>query len=127
MDSTQQILKAIEGIEKKTTEAIQNVEKRLTERMDNLEKGQKSIRAEMATKDDLKPVNKKLDILTSEVLHTKTAIEALSEGQREMRETMATKADVLDLGVKISKNHTKTKIRLENLEDHTGTTDPTTN
>jgi hypothetical protein len=82
----------------------------------------------------LEPINKRLDGLDQRLgtieqdqSHMSTAIEALSEGQREIRETMATKADILDLGVKISKNHLITKARLENLEDRTGTHDPTKN
>ena len=101
----------------------------ILEAIKKLQKGQESIRDEMATKSELAKMATKSDLqeIKQVLAHTNTALEALAEGQREIRETMATKADVLDLGVKLNKNHTETKIRLKNLEEHTGTTDPTKN
>jgi hypothetical protein len=102
------------------TQQILNILEKLVTGQKNLEKGQESIISKMATKSALQDAKQSLS-------HNNTALEALAEGQREIREKIATKADILDLGVKLNKNHTETKIRLTNLEEHTGTTDPTKN
>jgi hypothetical protein len=93
----------------------------INKKLSNLETGQKNLETGQ------KNLETGLQDVKQSLAHTNTALEALSEGQREIRETMATKADVLDLGVKLNKNYTETKTRLKNLEEHTGTTDPTKN
>ena len=65
MNDTQQIL-----------EAIKDVEIRLAARLDNLEDGQKSIRAEMATKADLQNTKKELTAKIDAVKEDTEAIKA---------------------------------------------------
>ena len=92
--------------------------------------------------DKLDSHDKKFDSLTTDMSHMSTAIEALAEGQKDIRERMATKQDVavavdtakeeiqaniLDQGAKITRTLHNHETRIQNLEKHTGTTDPTKN
>jgi len=61
----------------------------------------------------LEPIKTRLDQQGIDIKHISTALEALAEGQREMQETMATKVAILNLGVKIDKNHRSTSTRLQ--------------
>jgi CII-binding regulator of phage lambda lysogenization HflD len=62
-------------------------------------------------KNQLDTQGKKIDNLTSEVSHLKTASEAIIAGLTELKKAVTSDKEV--------------KIRLKNLEEHTGTTDPT--
>ena len=78
------------------------------------------IKKDMATKRDLQEVKQSQ-------AQTNTALEALVAGQDDIREKMATKADIHRLEQKIDKvdKHVKShESRIENLEEHTGTSNP---
>src|SRR5438270_1278679 len=88
--------------------------------LDHLNKRFDAIEKNMATKSDLQEVKQTQ-------AQTNTALEALAAGQKDIRENMATKADIHRLEQKIDKIAKRGKSyesRLENLEEHTGTSDP---
>ena len=114
MNETQQILKAIQDVEKRTTEAIEGVEKRLTTKLDEqgktLEAHSKILESHSKQLSNLEEGQKNI---SREVLHTKTATEAIISGLTELTKSTTSDKEI--------------KTRLKNLEEHTGTTDPTKN
>src|SRR5438128_1543279 len=103
MNETQQILKAIQGVEKRLTTRLDTMQTDIS----GLKTGQKNLEeGQNRLEDEQKNISR-------EVLHTKTATEAIIAGLTEV--TKAVKSDK------------EIKIRLENLEEHTGTTNPTKN
>lgn len=96
----------------------------------DLLKAIESIKKDMATKNDLDAVKKDLQDVKQSQAHTNnslsqltTAVEALAAGQKDQ----ATKGDIHRLEQKIDKvdKHVKGhESRLENLEEHTGASNP---
>ncbi len=96
--------------------------------MNNDEKILKALETLQADVKDVKQsqaqTNKRLNTLEDGQTHFKTALEAIKAVQDDIRDKMATEARVMDLGAKvdrITRNHER---RIEELEAHTGLTNP---
>lgn len=112
MADTNDILKAIKSIQSDVT----------------------NIKKDMATKADIQRLdqgqaqtNTSLAQTNTTLGQVKTTVEALAAGQQDIRENMATKADIHRLEQKIDKVEKGVKShasRIENLEEHTGASNP---
>lgn len=104
MTNTSDLLQQIRTIVQEETEPLKKGQVQTNERLSKLDTGQVQTNASLA--------------------QTNTVLEALKAGQDEIRDTMATQADVQDVAAKLDKYQKENKDRFDNLEEHTGTSNP---
>jgi len=114
--------KLLEEIKNIVRAEIQTEVAPINKRLDSLEQGQKNLEQTMATKEDIKVLEKGQIQTNTSISRITTALEALKEGQDSS--TAAIRADIQDLGSKMAKNKRETDIRLDALEDHTRLSNP---
>lgn len=113
MSETQQILNILEKLVT-GQKSLEKGQKNLEEGQKRLEEGQKAMQADISTlKEDTSSLKEGQKNTNREVLHTKTATEAIIAGLTEIKKSTISDKEV--------------KIRLKNLEEHTGTHNPTEN
>jgi hypothetical protein len=85
--------------------------KSINKRLDGLDQGQKNVGQGLA------------DVKQTQAQHG-TILKAVAAGQNELQKIVAKEADLLDLQSDLGKKVKDHEVRIENLEDHTGTHNP---
>jgi uncharacterized phage infection (PIP) family protein YhgE len=130
MNSDEKILKAIEALHTDVSELKQG-QAQTNEQLGTLADGQVQLQHGQARLEArISDVKLEQGALRQDQAQIKTAVEAVHAGQHDMHEKidkLPTEATMMDLGAKMDKLTRNHERRITNLEEHTGTSDPTKN